>query len=695
MRLPLLLLLVPLAQEPADFTGAWSGTIETVDLEVHVDLAHEEGDWSGDISIPAQGAKDLPLRDFVLEDGALTFVIDGVPGEPTFVARTEDGDVLAGEFTQFTLRAPFRLERERSRVPETLADLEGLDAWIEEELEAWKVPGLALAVVREGEVARVTGHGLRDREEELPVTPDTLFAIGSSSKAFTTTALATLAAEGAFEWEDPLIELLPGFRLHDEYATHHLTPLDMATHRSGLPRHDLTWYGRQDFGGEAVFESLRHLGPNAELREEWQYNNLMYVTLGYLASRLDGRPWEELVRARLLDPLGMPRTNFSVRDSQADPDHALPYDEDDDELVRIPFRDISHVGPAGSINSSAREMARWALLQLSDGEVEGTEVLPGSALTALHAPRIVVADTPAEPELGPLLYAQGWMVDAYRGHRRVHHGGNIDGFSALVACFPDDGLGVVVLTNRNGTPLPEFVVRRVADLVLGHEPRDWSAKGQARRTAITETMEQGEAKAEERRVQGTSPSHDLDAFTGTFRHPAYGGLTVAREGEGLECDLHGLPLALEHWHYDVFSVTEVEGEESSPLEDTKLRFETDLAGDVTAVIAPLEPAVAPLRFERAPDPELSDPEYLARFAGDYSLMGQRLEVTVRGNALTVHVPGQEPTRLVPRWNDSFRLEEQEGVTLSFEVVDGVATSIVLEQAGRTFVAQRRADDSES
>ena len=679
------LALPTLTQEPDDFVGRWAGLFSTVDLEVEVNLAHEGGVWSGTVSIPAQGAQDLPLGNMAFDGESLVFAIDGVPGDPTFTSSLTDEGGLSGEFRQASFSATFQLERKTSRVPETLAALEELDPWLEKLMEDWEVPGLGLAIVRDDEVVLTSGYGLRDIAGGKPVTAETLFAIGSSSKAFTTTTLAILAGEGMFRWDDPLAELLPGLQLHDKHATAHLTPRDMASHQSGLPRHDLAWYGRTQFGLQEIFDSLRHYEPSAELREAWQYNNLMYVTLGHLAATLDGRSWEDAVRARILDPLGMSRTNFSVDDSKNDADHAVPYDEREGEITAIPMRDISHVGPAGSINSCAAEMAHWALLQLSDGTVGDVEVLSRSGLDEVHRPVVVMGGLPEEPEFAPALYGMGWMIDGYRGHLRVHHGGNIDGFSALVSFFPNDGLGVVVLTNRNATPVPEFVVRRIADLVFDHQPKDWSEKALVARAAAGEALTEGEATAEKSRVQGTAPSHAISAYTGSFQSPGYGPIDVRLEGDSLVLTLNGLKAVLEHWHYDVFRVDQ--SPDASNFEGTMMRYDTNLDGEISALLLPLEPTLPPLRFERAPDPELSDPGYLERFVGSYTLLGQRLTISISGEELSMAAPGQGIQLLEPLWNDTFSVSEA-NARISFTVVGDTATHLVIHQAGRTMSAER-------
>jgi CubicO group peptidase (beta-lactamase class C family) len=239
--------------------------------------------------------------------------------------------------------------------------------------------------------------------------------------------LGLLVDEGKLDWDEPVASYLPDFKLYDEYATAHLTPRDMVCHRSGLPRHDLVWYNDEEITRAELVRRLRFLEPNEDLRAAWQYNNLMYLTAGYLIEQLTGTAWEEAVRRRVLEPLGMRRTNFSVFDSQKDDDHALPYLEDDDELRKIAFRPIGVMGPAGSINSCVDEMARWVNLHLGGGSFDGKPVIQAGTLRAMHTPQMVMPGLPQEEWVSPASYGLGWMIDTWRGRYRVHHGGNIDG----------------------------------------------------------------------------------------------------------------------------------------------------------------------------------------------------------------------------------------------------------------------------
>lgn len=703
MRLPTLvspLVLVSLlcapavAQDPSTFVGHWEGEIETIALAIDVDIAYEGGEWSGDVTIAAQSVRDRALVGFRLADGALTFQIDGIPGDPTFVARpSEDGATLAGPFTQGGAELTFSLSRAQDAAAVTAEAIADLEEFLVEVMADWEVPGLGLAVVRNGEVVLARGYGKRDIAADLPVTAQTLFAIGSSSKAFTTFAMGQLVDEGVLDWDTPLIRYLPGFQLEDEYAAAHLTPRDMVCHRSGLPRHDLAWYNRADLGPAELFERLVAFSPNRELRQQFQYNNMMFVTAGHLVATLRGVSWEDTVREQILDPLGMRRSNFTVVDSQADPDHALPYAEREDALERIPFRDISNVGPAGSINSCPEEMARWLLAHLGGGEVDGKRLIEASTVREMHTPQMVLGSLPTEPELAPACYGLGWFIDGYRGHLRIQHGGGIDGFTALVTLFPNDDLGICALTNKNGNPLPEFVVRAIADRVFGLEHRDWSGEALKRRELQKQAAEEGEEHDEAERIQGTSPHHALADYAGEYLHPGYGSLDVTLVEEALWLTYNGISAPLEHWHFETFRAGK--NPDDPAFEGIKFQFETDVDGRVVALTVPFEASVDRIRFDRAPDTALSDPAYLARFVGEYELAGQRAKVSLSGKALTISLAGQPTITLDPERDDTFSLKGLSGFRVAFTSESGKVTEAVFKQPNGTFVAKRVVEDSDS
>jgi len=267
---------------------------------------------------PAQGAKDLRLSDVSQSDAAVAFKISGVPGDPSFKGTlSADGAKISGTFAQGGATFPFTLERKANPAATAQEALKDFEEVVTDAMKKFDVPGMAIAIVKYNDVVYSKGFGYRDVEKQLPVTPDTLFAIGSSTKAFTTFVLGTLVDEGKIEWDKPVRNYIPWFKLYDTGASERMTPRDLVTHRSGLPRHDLVWYNNYDASRKWLVERLPYLEPSADLREKFQYNNLMFLTAGYLTEVVTGKTWEEAVRERILLPLSMTRTNFSVADSQS------------------------------------------------------------------------------------------------------------------------------------------------------------------------------------------------------------------------------------------------------------------------------------------------------------------------------------------------------------------------------------------
>lgn len=675
-----------------NLTGHWSGAIDVPgsSLGIEVDF-QDDATFSGTIEIPAQKMKGVVLKDPLHRGDSVFFAIPNIPGDPTFKgAISEDGIEVKGTFLQGGAELTFSLKRvteadRKEEVAATDSALASIRSFITSAIREWDVPGLAIAIVRDDSVIMSEGFGYRDLEQKLPVTPTTLFAIGSSTKAFTATLVGMLVDEGKIEWDKPVINYLPQFRLKDEYATSHITPRDLLTHVSGLPRHDVIWYFTP-LKREDVLDRLRYLEPSAELRTKWQYQNLMFMTAGYMAGVVDGTSWEEMLQKRILAPLGMTSTNTYDSISEANPDHALPYGKGETEVKLLPFHPLDAIGPAGSINSNVVDMAQWVRFNLSDGTFNKKKLLSGRILKALHSPQVVMPGGGKDKEILFPSYGMGWMISAYRGHNFVEHGGNIDGFSAMVSFLPDDNMGIVILTNMNGTPLPELVLRTAYDRLLGVEPKDWSGPILKQIAAMKDT--DGEDDVEDvARVPDTKPSHPLEDYVGDYEHPAYGRISITLTKGNLRAGYWKLNADLEHYHYDVFALASSEGNEA--FAGTRFSFFSDIGGTIDRIQVPFEPSIAPIEFLRVASASMSDSTVLAKYTGDYDLGTTLIHVRQEKGKLFAAITGQGEIELLPKAEHLFTLKGLKGFTMRFTLKKDHVISLASIQPNGTFVAKRR------
>jgi len=566
-------------------------------------------------------------------------------------------------------------------VAKTPKQLKGLDDYISQTIDLWKVPGVGVAVVKDGKTIFSKGFGYRNVEKKLPVTPDTIFAIGSATKAFAAASIGLMVDDGKLEWDKPVKNYLPTFKLHDPFATERMSPRDLLCHRSGLPRHDLMWYNSSS-KREEIFDRLQYLEPSRDFRTDFQYQNLMYMTAGYLAGKVSGLGWEALVRQRIFEPLGMTNSNFVVEESQETPDFALPYEEKEEVVKQIPFRNITEVGPAGSINSSITQMVNWVLLQLNKGKFGETQVVSESVMKQAHSPQMVIAD----PLWGELMQAEyityglGWFIQPFRGHTLIHHGGNIDGFSAFVSFMPDQNAGVIVLTNLDGNFATQTIAYSIYDRLLGLDQIDWNGKFKAVVDKLKAAQKEGKEKSDAARKTDTKPSHDLDAYVGEYEHPGYGVFSVTKNGDGLLATFNAIPMPMEHYHYDIF-----EGVPKEIDARFKIFFYGDVKGNIDRLEIQLEGSVKAQIFTRMPDKTMKDASFLASFVGKYELIpGMVLEVSLRGaDTLIVTVPGQPTQELVPYQGTTFNIKGAPGFSIEFKGGEAVVT-----QPNGVFVAKK-------
>lgn len=418
-------------------------------------------------------------------------------------------------------------------------------------LQQWRVPGVAIAIVRDDRVVYVKGFGVKDITKPDPITADTVFELGSTSKAFTSTAAALLVGEKKLNWDDPVRKYIPWFRLSDPCAE--ATLRDVLTHRSGVATRDELWdnarYSREEF-----MRALASVPMSKPLRSAYQYSNIGFTIAGEVVAAAAGVPYETFLRTRIFTPLGMTHSGITFED-WAKADHAIGYnfDREHDAATPHPFADYTNIAPAGTVKTTARDMAQWLRFHLANGMIDGKVVVDADALLATKSPQVALSlSTDNHPESNIVTYGMGWNVQDYRGTLLVAHSGALNGFRTQVALLPKLGAGVVVLTNIGRGNAPLAARNAILDLLIGSGTRDWNAyylaldakadaKGQA---AIA-------ARAASQKL-GTKPSHDLADYTGTYENAGYGKVVVTLEGGSLVLRWGHAVLPMTHWHYDVF-----------------------------------------------------------------------------------------------------------------------------------------------
>ncbi len=483
--------------------------------------------------------------------------------------------------------------------------LKGLDAYILKAMKDWELPGLAVAVVKDDRVVFAKGYGVREIGKPDPVDENTLFAIGSNTKAFTATALALLVQDKKLSWDDHVTDHLKGFELYDPYVTREIMVRDLLSHRSGLGRRgDALWYG-QDYGRDEILRRIRFLKPNSSFRSQYGYQNIMVMAAGQLIPTVTPMSWDDFIKERLFKPLGMVRSNTSVKDLLGVANVAAPHTKRDGKVIAIPYRNIDNIAPAGSINSSVIEMANWHRFQLGNGKFAGKQLLDPAILQVTHDPHIVMPMSPGQKKEFPsthfFAYGLGWVLQDYRGREIIWHNGGIDGMLSQQGIIPEENLGVVVLTNSDTNSLDSALFFRIVDAFLGEPVKDWSKSALERAKAGEAQQAQAEKAVEASRVPNTKPSLDLNAYCGKYENEMYGLAEVRNENGKLIVLINSKPTgALDHWHFDTFRVN---GKDLGSLHFTGLldgsflKFNLNVEGKVASL--ELDPEMV---FDRVPEP---------------------------------------------------------------------------------------------
>ena len=437
--------------------------------------------------------------------------------------------------------------------------LKEIDAYAQQVIADWKGPGMAIAIVKDDKVVLQKGYGLRELGKPDKVDENTLFAIASNTKAFTTASLAILVDEKKLSWNDKVSKYLPDFQMYDPWVTHELTIRDLVSHRVGLDTFsgDLLWYDTT-YSTDEILRRVRYLKPVSSFRSRYGYQNLMFIAAGKVVEKVSGKPWADFVKERILTPLGMNRTTTSIRDLRDN--YAIPHNESGGTLRVLPLGFLDSAAGAVRLNSSVADLSKWIKLQLGRGTFEGKTIFSRQQSWEMWQPNIMQPISEASSQNNPTrhfnAYGMGWGMYDYYGRKIINHSGGLDGMLSYTLLIPEENAGFVVLTN-NESPSFLIMMNKIRDLLVDAPKRDWNAeaKAQVERNKAADAAER--AKVDAARVPNTKPSLDLARYAGTYSSQMYGDVTVTNENGKLVLRLGPAPnfvADLEHWHYDTFQI---------------------------------------------------------------------------------------------------------------------------------------------
>jgi CubicO group peptidase (beta-lactamase class C family) len=482
-----------------------------------------------------------------------------------------------------------------------------LDARVAQAIREHGVPGMAIAIVEQGQIVHAKGYGVRRLGGTEAVDADTIFPTGSTGKAFTAAALAILVDAGKLGWDDKVIDHLPEFRMHDPWVTREMTVRDLLVHRSGLGlgAGDLLFVPRSSRSRADIVRALRHLKPATSFRSGYAYDNILYIVAGEVIAAVSGQDWESFMRERLFKPAGMASSVSDEEDRFANPNRAQPHARLDPRVRGLgpqqvlPEREgLGQVGaPAGGLSSSANDLARWLQIQLARGELpggDGKRLYSEASANAMWAPQVPVPINPYPAPIGDITpqlsgYALGWNVQDYRGIKVVQHGGAVFGVLTFIVLVPERKLGISLQINSEDVGVMRGLGYELLDHYLGFPPRDWVA---AFDTWNRQRLDGGLAalqSAGNSVRKASRASLPLAGYAGRYADAWYGPIAIAEDAGQLRIDFLRTPNmagTLRHWQYDTFRT---EWDDSS-IEPAYVTFALDAEGKVERIgMKPVSP----------------------------------------------------------------------------------------------------------
>jgi CubicO group peptidase (beta-lactamase class C family) len=567
--------------------------------------------------------------------------------------------------------------------------LDGFDAYMEQTLKDWNTPGVGVGIVVNDKLVFAKGYGYRDYEKKLPFTPKTMQPIASNSKLFTAVAAGMLVEEGKLTWDKAVRESVPGIEFYNDQLNNNVTLRDMLSHRTGVTRHDLIWF-KSPFTRKELFERLKYLEPQEPMRSTFLYNNLMFAAVGQIIEIKSGKRWEDFVRERILSPLDMSATTYSIADMVKLSDHGVPFREKRDsfELYKIPYyEDTEGVAPAGAVISNIDELSHWLIALMNEGKYNGKQVLPANVLKATLQPAIALPNAAGEAlgywELLNSAYGMGRQTASYRGKLLTFHGGDLPGFHSQVSFLPNDKIGVIVLViSDHSAPLYNIISYNLYERLLGMDQTPWSQRQLQQRLANKKAATQSRTKAGADRVPNTKPSHALSDYVAEYENPAYGILKIGLQEDQLHFGFHEFQFPMSHFHYDRFDTPDDE-----QYGKFSVNFRTNPQGDLDSAVISLDQAE--VVFTRKP--LTLDPSLLEKLAGVYMTPSKvKFEVQYQpGQGLSLVFPGGPPQKLIPIKGMQFRTPQFADIIFEFVVENGQVKALKRRDPSGEFTYPRQ------
>jgi len=576
--------------------------------------------------------------------------------------------------------------------------LKGIEKQFNAVLESTKAPGFAVAIVEGDKIIYAKGFGYADYENKIPADANTLFAIGSTTKAFTSALLGLHREDDKLTFDDRPRKHIPELEFYNDEMNNTIIIKDLMRHSTGLPRHDGSWYFFPSHSKDSLVTKIKYHEPFTGVREQWYYNNFGFLLQGVITERITGKTWEENIENAFFKPLGMDRSKTTIAGMTSSANEALGYELDKDRNIsKMDYYDIAAMSPAGSINSSVNDMSKWLMTWINNGKYKGEQIIPENYVKeAMSSQMVVAAGFPSKelPDAQFANYGYGWFLHSYKGHYMVEHGGNIDGFSASVALYPSDSLGIVVLANQNGSQVPKLIRNIAADYMLKVNKTEWAKKHKEDLEKSLEAMKEAKDDMGTSNVKNTKPSHTKLDYTGTYEQKGYGKFEIKLENDSLFSQLNGKKLFLNHFHYDTFEFLDVKNGKVDTTDignSVKINFSTNIAGDIDYGRIDIEGLVDPIAFKRSPNTIDVDAKTLEQYVGNFDLMGTEIKAYIKDkNVLYVFIKGQPEYALIPTATHKFNFKTLEGFKVEFiESEDKSINEVKFIQPNGTFVAKRK------